>query len=116
MQTKSIRLTDEEAASLRAYVAATGEVEAAILKRAMLRGLADLRLEQGILAYLNGDDAAVAAELAGIPRAMFLQALIDRGITILDGPPLGPQLEFLAGYLGSDRLAAIAEKLSEQLD
>src|SRR5687768_15727473 len=101
MQTKSIRLTDEEATSLRAYVAATGEVEASVMKRAMLRGLVELRLEQGILAYLNGEDSAAAAEIAGLPRAGFLQALIDRGIHILDGPPLGPQLEFLAEYLGS---------------
>jgi hypothetical protein len=115
MQTKSIHLTDEEAASLGAYVTVTGEAEAAILKRAVLRGLADLRLEQGILAYVNGEDAAAAAEVAGMPRAIFLQALIDRGISILDGPPLGPQLEYLADSLGSDRLAAIARKLQEQL-
>lgn len=50
MLTKSIRLTEEEAAELREYLAATGEVEATVLKRAALRGLKELRLEQGILA------------------------------------------------------------------
>jgi hypothetical protein len=45
MITKSIRLTEDEAASLRNYVTLTGEVEANVLKRAALRGLRDIRLD-----------------------------------------------------------------------
>jgi hypothetical protein len=56
--TKSIRLSDEEAASLREYVELSGEVEAVALKRAAMRGLREFRLDQAILAYINGRDSA----------------------------------------------------------
>ena len=70
MVTKSIRLTEEEAAELQKYLAVTGEVEAAVLKRGTLRGLKELRLEQGILAYLTGQGSAEAADIAGLPRGI----------------------------------------------
>jgi predicted HTH domain antitoxin len=114
VQTKSIRLTDAEAAQLREYLATTGEIEAAALKRAALRGLRELRLEQGILAYLETRNSTAAAEIAGLPRAEFLQVLIDKGITILDGPStLAAELGALAEHLDSQRLAAVAKQLSE---
>lgn len=114
MATKSIRLTNQEAAELREYVAVTGEVEAIALKRAALRGLRDLRLEQGILAYLDGRNSSEAAQIAGLPRAQFLQVLIDKGITLLGDPStLGAELEMLAQRLGDERLAAVASKLSD---
>ena len=45
--TESITLSDEEAAELRELLIATGEPEAAILKRATLRGLKQICIEQG---------------------------------------------------------------------
>ena len=115
MVTKSIRLTDEEAAGLREYVTATGEVEANVLKRATLRGLRELRLDQAILAYQRGHRASEAAQIAGLPRAIFLQALIDRDVTILEEPPtLAEQLEHLAERFGNQRLADVARQVAEE--
>jgi hypothetical protein len=114
MQTKSIRLTDAEATQLQQYIATTGEIEAAVLKRAVLRGLRQLRLEQGILAYLETRDSSAAAEVAGVPRAELLQVLIDKGVTILDGPStLASELSVMAEHLADERLAAAARKLAE---
>jgi hypothetical protein len=113
MRTKSIRLTDDEAADLKRFVAATGEVEATVLKRAALRGLEQLRLEQGILAFVGGAGSAEAAEIAGLPRAIFLQTLIDKGITILQGPStLAAELESLGADLGNEKLQRVARKLA----
>jgi hypothetical protein len=112
MLTKSIRLTEEEAAELRGYLDATGEVEAAVLKRAALRGLREMRLEQGILAYLDGRSSTDAAEVAGVPRGEFLQILIDKGITILEGPStLAPELAELAQRFADEKLLSVARKL-----
>ena len=114
MATKSIRLTEEEAAELREYLAVTGEVEAVALKRAALRGLKDLRLEQGILAYLDGRGSAEAARIAGLSRAELIQVLIEKGITLLEGPStLGAELEALAEALGDDRLAGAAREVGD---
>ena len=113
MRTKSIRLTDDEAADLKHFVAAMGEVEATVLKRAALRGHKELRLEQGVLTFLGGAGSAEAAELAGLPRAIFLQTLIDRGITILPGPStLGAELESLGADLGNERLQRAARMVA----
>src|SRR6266540_2265234 len=100
MLTKSIRLTEEEAGQLRDYLAVTGEVEASVLKRAALRGLRELRIERAILAYLEGQDSGEAAAIAGLPRAAFLQALVDRGIALLHEPsPLREEVALLGDAL-----------------
>ena len=117
MLTKSIRLTEEEAAQLKEYTAISGEVEAAALKRAAMRGLKEMRLEQGILAFLDGRGSSEAAEVAGVPRAEFLQVLIDKGVHLLRGPSTVPEeLEFLAEQFGNERLAAVARALKEDRD
>ncbi len=77
MVTKSIRLSEQEAAQVSGYVKLTGETEASVLKRATLRGMKELRLEQGILAYLNGHGSAEAAATAGMGRAEFLWVLAE---------------------------------------
>lgn len=84
--TKSIRLTEEEAEEVSDYLDLVGGTEAALLKEAALRGLRDIRLSQGILAYLEGAPTEEAERVAGLPRAPFLQALADRGVTLLRGP------------------------------
>jgi hypothetical protein len=112
--TKSIRLTEEEATQLREYLETTGQVEATVLKQAAMRGLRDMRLDQGILAYLNGRSSTEAAEIAGLSRGDFLQALIDKGIAILDGlSTLAGELAELAKRLGDETLHEVAAKLDE---
>lgn len=110
MRTKSIRLTDEEAAELHEYATRTGEVEASVLKRATLRELRQMLLEDGILAYLDTRDSSYAAAIAGVPRAIFLQTLMDNGVTVLDGPStLTEELRALARRPSDARLAEAVE-------
>jgi hypothetical protein len=112
MPSKSIHLSEDEAEGLRQLLAETGDTEAAILQRATARGLRDLRLEVGIRAFKAGRSSGEAAKIAGLPRAIFLQELIDRGVTLLDGPStLGPALAELGRRLGDDRLTNAARFL-----
>src|SRR5438477_7437556 len=85
MVTKSIRLTDEESAEVARYLDLVGGTEAALLKDATLRGLRDIRLGRGILAYLEGAMPEEAARIAGLPRAPFLEALAEHGVNLLRG-------------------------------
>ena len=113
MITKSIRLTEEEAAELRSFVAVTGEVEASALKKAALRGLYEMRLEHGERAYLRGMTSGQAAEAAGVPHVALLEALMDRGVKLLDGPSTLPEeLRYLAKALHVAKLEAVAERLA----
>jgi predicted HTH domain antitoxin len=110
--TKSIRLTEEEAAELRAYLDISGEVEAVALKKAALRGIRELRLSEAILLYLNERDADHAARVAGLPRAQFLHILAEKGISVLEEPSsLASELEELARRFGNQRLAQVAADL-----
>lgn len=94
--TKSIRLTEQEAVEVADYLDLVGGTEASLLKEAALRGLRDIRLSRGILAYLDGAPAEEAERVAGLPRAPFLQALAERGVTLLRGPStIGQELEAL---------------------
>src|SRR5689334_16800295 len=114
MLTKSIRLTEEESAQLREYLEQTEGVEATVLKQAAMRGLREMRLEQGLLAYLDGRSSTEAAEVAGLSRGDFLQVLIDKGITILEGPStLGSELVELGERIGDEKLRDVAKNLDE---
>lgn len=114
MLTKSIRLTEDEAAQVKEYVTLTGEVEATVLKRAALRGFKEMRLEQGILAYIRGEGSGEAAAIAGVGRAEFLWLLGERGVPLLKDPfAFSDGLEYLAEQLGDERLAAVARNLSK---
>jgi hypothetical protein len=115
MVTKSIRLTEDEAAELRAFVERSGETEAAVLKRAALEGLRMHRLQAGIAAYLAGSDTQSAADLAGIPRAQFLHELMSRGVHVLRGPStVLDEVAHLADVFGDDRLRAAVEAVAAE--
>lgn len=86
MVTKSIRLSDAEAQEVASYLSLVGGTEAALLKEATLRGLREIRLSRAVTAYIDGASSAEAARIAGLPRAPFLQALMDRGVAVLRGP------------------------------
>ena len=110
MPTKSIRLSDEEADELQRLLAETGETEELVLRRAALRGIRDLRIEEGIRAFLNGRGSAAAAVVAGMPRAVFLQLLVERDIVLLEGPPsLSRELATLGEALDDARLKRLSD-------
>jgi hypothetical protein len=115
--TKSISLTEDEASQFGEYVEATGEAEATVLKEAALRGLQNLRLERGIRAFREGRGSSESAAIAGVPRAIFLEMLMDMGETLDRGPSRLPEtLEFLGKECGDERLVALAHKLAEGID
>jgi predicted HTH domain antitoxin len=110
--TKSIRLTEQEAADLREYLDITGEVEAVALKRAALRGIRELRLTEAIRVYLDERDTERGARIAGLPRAQFLHVLAEKGISVLEGPSsLASELDGLARRFEDQRLAQVAAEL-----
>jgi hypothetical protein len=109
MVTRSVQLSDTEAEELRQLLAETGESEEAVLREATVRGLRDLRLERGIRAFKEGRGSSEGARIAGWPRAVFLQELLDRGVVVLDGPStLNESLAELGRRLGDERLIEIA--------
>src|SRR5437588_539672 len=105
MVTKSINLSEEEAAVIDELVDLTGESEPSMLKRATLRGLRELRIDQAVSMYEHDGEASAAAAVAGLPRVQFLTVLIDRGVELLkDASSLREQVSFLAEALDNDRL------------
>jgi hypothetical protein len=112
MVSRSVQLSEEEAEGLQHLQAETGESEEEILRRAAVRGLRDLRLEQGIRAFQDGRGSSEGARIAGLPRAHFLETLLDRGIEVLSGPStMGVELAGLAERLHDKKLAKIARSL-----
>jgi hypothetical protein len=83
--TKSIRLSDAEAGEVAAYLRLVGGTEAALLKEATLRGLREIRISRAVAAYTEGASSGEASRIAGLPRAPFLQLLIDRDLHLLRG-------------------------------
>jgi predicted HTH domain antitoxin len=112
LTTKSIRLTEAEAADLREYLEITGEVEAVALKRAAIRGIRELRLAEAIRLYVEERDAGHGARVAGLPRAQFLHVLAEKGVSVLEGPSgLASELDALARRFGDQALAGAAAEL-----
>src|SRR5258708_36658210 len=84
---KSVRFTPDEEAQIRAYARETGEAEAIILERAVMRGLQAERLDRAVLWFLENRASSHAAEIAAMPRAVFLEAAMRRGVVINDDAP-----------------------------
>jgi predicted HTH domain antitoxin len=115
MVSKAVHLSEEEAEGLRQLLAETGESEEEILRRATARGLRDLRLDQAIQAFKDGRSSGEAAKIAGLPRAIFLDTLLDRGVVVIDNsPPLSEQLAGLARLLGDERTTKSEQVLREK--
>jgi len=112
LTTKSIRLTEEEIADLRAYIDITGEIEAVALKRAALRGIRELRLAEAVRMYVEERDSEHGSRISGLPRAQFLEVLANNGINILEGPSsLASEVDGLARRFGDQRLAQAAAEV-----
>jgi hypothetical protein len=98
MVTQPAHLTETEAREAREYVEADLDPTEK-----------DRLIEAGLTAFANGATSSEAAALACMPRAPFLQLLIDKGMPILDGPSdVVETVEALARELGDERLAAAA--------
>jgi hypothetical protein len=100
--TKSVRLTPAEVQQWAEFTAFTGETEATAMKRALQRGLQAERLDQAFLAMHRGASTAEAAQIAGLPRAVFIEECLDHRIA-LDEPDDGwlASLELAATALGA---------------
>ena len=120
IRTKSIRLSDEEQSLVDLYLEITGEVEATFLKRAEMRGVREEMLERGLMAFVSGTTSSVAAQMAGVDRRTFLDALIERRIPMTDESPddMLDNLLRASSDFGNDHLrravAAVQARRSEQ--
>ncbi len=86
--TKSVRLDRTESELLAQVSQAEGVSEAALMKRLILKGLAQHQLEQAILRYQQGEvDLSAAARYAGVSLYHLLTELENRDIT----PPANAQ-------------------------
>jgi len=83
--TKSVRLTPAEVRQWAEFTEFTGETEATAMKRALQRGLQAERLDQAFLAMHRGASTAEAAQIAGLPRAVFIEECLDHQVP-LDEP------------------------------
>jgi hypothetical protein len=83
--TKSVRLTPAEVQQWADFTEFTGETEATAMKRALQRGLQAERLDQAFLAMHRGASTAEAAQIAGLPRAVFIEECLDHQVA-LDEP------------------------------
>lgn len=106
IRTKSIRLSDEEQRLVDLYLEITGEVEATFLKRAAMRGVREEMLERGLMAFVSGTPSSVAAQMAGVDRRTFLDALIERKIPMTDESPddMLDNLLHISSDFGNDHL------------
>jgi hypothetical protein len=64
------------------FTAFTGETEATAMKRALQRGLQAERLDQAFLAMHRGASTAEAAQIAGLPRAVFIEECLDHQVAL----------------------------------
>jgi hypothetical protein len=62
----------------------TGETEAIATKRALQRGLQTERLDQAFLAMHRGAPTAEAAQIAGLPQAVFIEECLDHQVALDD--------------------------------
>jgi hypothetical protein len=106
--TKSVRLTPAEVQQWAEFTAFTGETEATAMRRALQRGLQAERLDQAFLAMHRGASTAEAAQVAGLPRAVFIEECLDHQVAVD-----GPDDDWLSGL---ERAAAVLGAKLPRLD
>jgi hypothetical protein len=94
--TKSVRLTPAEVQQWADFTEFTGETEATAMKRALQRGLQAERLDQAFLAMHRGASTAEAAQIAGLPRAVFIEECLDHQVALDE-----PDDDWLSGLAGA---------------
>lgn len=106
--TKSIRLTQDEAAELAQLVEGTAYAEAALLRQWTLTGMQQFRRAEAIRAYQDGDvDIWQAAEQAHLPLGVFLEELAARKVAVLEAlDAFGPGLSALRETFGNEMIGS----------
>jgi hypothetical protein len=101
--TKSIRLTEEEAAALAQLVEGTAYAEAALLRQWVMAGMQQFRLTAAIRAYQDGQvNVQQAAARAHLPVAVLLEEMASRKVAVLEVPEaFGPGLTTLREAFGT---------------
>jgi hypothetical protein len=89
----SVRFDAQDETEVALYLATTGEPYSAVLARAIIRGIRAERLERGLLLYITDHDLEAASAFAGLPRAIFIDELLNHGITIMEGDPSDLRLD-----------------------
>ncbi len=82
-----VRFDPQDEVEVANYLATTDEPVSVVLARAIIRGIRAERLERGLLLYITDHDLDAAAIFAGLPRAIFIDELMNHGVTIMDGDP-----------------------------
>jgi hypothetical protein len=101
--TKSIRLTEEEAAALAQLVEGTAYAEAALLRQWVVAGMQQFRVAEAMRAYQDGQiNVQQAAARAQLPVAVLLEEMAARKVVVLDTPDaFGPGLTALQEAFGT---------------
>lgn len=115
--TKSVRLSAEEEEKLKQISQEEGVSEAAVIKRFVLKGIGEHRLEKAIAAYERGEaDLSAAAKFAGVSVYHLMTELERRDIT-----PSAAAEKFLDGlktlvetFGGSDELRQTIAELESR--
>ena len=102
--TKSIRLTEAEAAELAQLVTGTAYAEAALLRQWVLAGMQQFRVVEAIRAYQEGQaDLPQAAVRAHLPVAVLLEEMAARKVAVLEASDaFGPGLAALREAFGEE--------------
>jgi predicted HTH domain antitoxin len=99
--TKSVRFSEEEATWIEQVSRREHLPEGTLMRKLVLDGLAELRLEQAVADYAAGDlNLTEAAHRAGVSVRRLMTELERRGVELLDARHMAASLETLADLFG----------------
>lgn len=112
--TKSIRLSPQEAEELATISQQSAASEAALMKKWLLQGLQEEKVERAIRAYMQRKtDLRAGAALAGVSYNRFFREVQTRNIVVLDEEGFEERLHRLADMFDDNTLKAA---LSARID
>ncbi|NUQ37716.1 MAG: hypothetical protein HUU23_07925 [Caldilineales bacterium] len=105
--TKSIRLTPQEAQELATVSQQSAASEAALMKKWLLQGLQEEKVDRAIQAYMQRKtDLRGGAALAGVSYNRFWHEVQKRNIVVLDEEGFEERLYELADMFDDETLKA----------
>ncbi|MCP4167025.1 MAG: hypothetical protein GY759_14220 [Chloroflexi bacterium] len=109
--TKSIRLTTEEAQELTIVSKQSTASEAALMKKWLLQGLQDEKIENAVQAYMQRKtDLRGGAMLAGISYNRFFKEVQARNIVVLEEDGFEERLRQLADTFEDTTLQVVLDQ------